>query len=64
MLEGSSRGDVTKSIGSDVQEEYGCVAGGGGGGGLEAESVGLGLPNIADKMEYSRLAASEVKEKL
>lgn len=40
------------------------MAGGGGGGGLEADSVGLGLPKIADKMEYSRLAASEVNEKL
>jgi hypothetical protein len=28
------------------------------------DSGGLGLPNMADKMEYSRLAASDPKEKL
>jgi len=35
------------------------------GGGVELESVvGLGLPNMADSIEYSRFAASEPKEKL
>lgn len=56
----TSRGEVVKSMGSDAHEVY---DGGGGGGGDIEESGGLGLPNIADRIEYSRLAASEPKEK-
>jgi hypothetical protein len=36
----------------------------GGGGGDIVDSGGLGLPKIAERIEYSRLAASEPKEKL
>lgn len=62
LLEESKRGEA-KSIGSDGQEEY-CGACACGGGEVEDESVGLGLPKIADRMEYSRFAASEPNEKL
>jgi hypothetical protein len=37
---------------------YGC------GGGVVPDSGGLGLPRMADRMEYSELAASEPKAKL
>lgn len=49
-----------KSIASG-QDEY--ADGGAGGGEVEAESVGLGFPRMADSIEYSRLAASEPKAK-
>jgi hypothetical protein len=63
LVEEPRRGEA-KSIGSDGQEEYCGACGCGGGGEVEDESVGLGLPKIADKMEYSRFAASEPNEKL
>lgn len=53
---------MTKSIGSEGQDEIFCAASDGGGG-VEGESVvGLGLPNIAESIEYSRFAASEPNE--
>lgn len=56
----SNRGEVVKSIESEGQEEYG----GGGGGGEAPESDGLGFPKMAERIEYSRLAASEPNEKV
>jgi hypothetical protein len=48
-------------MGSEAEDqEYEC---GGGGGGDVEESDGLGFPKIAERMEYSRFAASEPKEK-
>ena len=52
-------GEVVKSIVSEGQLVYGCC-----GGGDISDAGGLGLPRMAERMEYSRLAASEpnVKE--
>jgi hypothetical protein len=48
------------SIDSEDQGVYcGCC-----GGGEVSEAAGLGLPRIADSIEYSRLAASEPKAKV
>ena len=50
-----------KSTGSEVHEGKGKSWGGGGD--IE-DSEGLGFPNIADSIEYSKLAASEPKVKV
>lgn len=55
------RGEVAKSIGSEGQVEY--CDGGAGGGEVGVESGGLGLPRMADNIEYSRLAASDPNAK-
>lgn len=49
--------EVAKSRGSAGQLYWACC----GGGGEPVESGGLGLPRMAERMEYSRLAASEPK---
>jgi hypothetical protein len=47
-------------MGSEDQDAYcGCC-----GGGDVSEAAGLGLPRIAESIEYSRLAASEPKVKV
>lgn len=48
---------------SEADDQEGYEDGGGGGGGDIVMSGGLGLPRIAERIEYSRLAASEPKEK-
>jgi len=53
------RGDVAKSVGSEGQVEN--CDGGAGGGEAGAESEGLGFPRMAERIEYSRVAASEPK---
>lgn len=54
----SNRGEAEKSMGSEAEDQEVYDGGGGGGGDVE-ESDGLGFPKIAERMEYSRLAASE-----
>lgn len=52
--------DVVKSIGSSAgQEEYDGPEGG-----LVDVSGGLGFPKMAERIEYSRFAASDPKGKL
>ncbi len=54
-------GDVVKSTGSDDQLGYGCCWGGGD---VSSEAGGLGLPRMAERMEYSRPATSESNAKV
>ena len=57
-----ARGEVEKSRGSEAEDQEVYEAGGGGGGDVEV-SEGLGFPKIVERMEYSRLAASDPKVK-
>jgi len=57
-----ARGEVEKSREFEAEDQEVKEAGGGGGGDVEV-SEELGTPRIDERIEYSRLAASDPKEK-
>jgi len=57
-----ARGEVEKSREFEAEDQEVKEAGGGGGGDIEV-SEELGFPRIDERIEYSRLIASDPKEK-
>jgi len=57
-----ARGEVEKSREFEAEDQEVKEAGGGGGGDIEV-SEELGFPRIDERIEYSRLTASDPKEK-